>query len=412
MILNVLILFVIGSYPSFSADSYQHYSSLTSREDVILVDDDGDGDYTSIQEAVNNSNPGDIIEIYSGTYNEYNIIISHPVHIIGIPHELGQGNDTGKPLITPSHFLNFFVLMNIFSPFVSIGECCFQAYNEYDNNGAAILIKNSDYCTIFDCDLKDIGGGIEIWHSYNTIIQNNTMDNIFEFGIWMQPSSYNNTIRNNTISNFGGFGIDFNLDLEAPYNCSLVNNHISEGNVGIKAVGSGIMIFDNVIENCYESGVASSSFKSLIHNRIYNCSKGINIICNNNLIKENLISGCKVGMKIFCQGINASLIQNNEIRNSRIGMIIDEPDVYIMSITQNNFIQNKIQTFFTAINPSRSNSIWSKNYWGETLNLPKSLFGFGILLFSNTDFAIGLPIPWVCYDLHPAQEPYDIPGMS
>lgn len=409
MTFGILLLFFIGSFSSFCADTFEQDSYLTSKKNVILVDDDGDGDYTSLKVAVNNSNSGDIIEIYSGTYNESNIVIFHPISIIGIPYELGQGNDTGKPLIKQSLFNEDNILIRILSSFVSIGECIFQAYNE---SGLIIYLKNSNYCTVFNNDFKDMGGAITIWSCYNTVIQNNTINNAYWGGILMEPSSNNNTICNNIISNVGGGwygGIDINLYLEAPYNCSIVKNHISNcSRNGIYAEGSGISITDNVIENCNGIGISSISFKSLLRNRIYNCSKGIKIICNSNIIKENLVSGCEVGMKIRCQGKHMSLIEKNEIRNSIIGMNIDEPDVSIVNITRNNFIQNKIQAIFSAINPSRCNSIWGENYWGKTLNHPKPLFGFGILLFSHFEYPIGLPVPWICFDMHPAQEPYDI----
>jgi parallel beta-helix repeat protein len=411
MIFGISLLFFIGSFPSFSAEMSQRDSNSISREEVILVDDDGDGDYTSIQEAVNNSNPGDIIEIYSGTYNEYNIVISHPISLIGISHEFGGGNDTGKPIIKQFLFLDeIYTLIDVLSNYVSIRECIFQPYNETDYNGCGIYLKNSNYCTISDNEFHGMGGGISFTGSPNTVIQNNSINNADSIGIYMW-SSYNSTIRNNTISNIGWNGIDINFNLETPYNCSIVDNHISNCSVdGIYADGSGIIITDNVIENCLNNGISSVSFGSLIHNRISNCSKGINVICSSNMIKENLVVDCIVGMKILCQG-ESTLIENNEIRNSITGMNIDEPDVYMVNITRNNFIQNKIQTIFTAINPLLCNSIWSENYWGNTLSHPKSLFGFGILLFAHSEYPIGVPVPWICFDMRPAQEPYNIPGM-
>jgi len=411
---GVLLLFLLMSFPTFSADTYKQDSSVISKGNVIIVDDEGDGDYTSIQEAVNNSNAGDIIEIYSGTYNEYNIVISHPISIIGIPHELGVGNDTGKPVIKPPHFLNeFYHIMDVFSTTVfSIGYCVFQAYNESDNNGLGIYLKNSHYCTVFNIDFKDMGAGISIWNCQNTVIQNNTINNADYGGIWWEPISYNNSILNNTISNIGGNGIDMNLYLGPPFNCTIAKNRISNGlKDGIIVKGPGSIVTDNVIENCFNIGISSISISSLLHNHISNCSKGINVICSSSTIKENLIVDCTVGMKILCQGEN-NIIENNEIRNSIIGMNIDEPAVYSVNITRNNFIQNKIQTIFTAIYPLFCNSIWSENYWGKTLNHPKPLFGFGILLFSHSEYPIGLPVPWICFDMHPAQEPYDIPGMN
>jgi len=68
---------------------------------IITVDDEpGDADYTSIKEALNNSNFGDTIEVYSGIYKEDDItIFISNLTINAIPYELGEGNDSGKPII-------------------------------------------------------------------------------------------------------------------------------------------------------------------------------------------------------------------------------------------------------------------------------------------------------------------------
>ena len=69
----------------------------------IIVDDEGDGDFTSIQEAIDFAQPGDIIKVYSGTYDDIlypdSIIIDKSLKLEGIAEEYEQGDDTGKPEI-------------------------------------------------------------------------------------------------------------------------------------------------------------------------------------------------------------------------------------------------------------------------------------------------------------------------
>ena len=71
--------------------------NLTSM-DTITVDDEGDGDYTSIQDAIDDANPGDTIKVYSGTYIE-NVVVDKQLAIMGIGEELGIGDDVDKPSI-------------------------------------------------------------------------------------------------------------------------------------------------------------------------------------------------------------------------------------------------------------------------------------------------------------------------
>ena len=63
-------------------------------------------------------------------------------------------------------------------------------------------------------------------------------------------------------------------------------------------------------------------------------------------------------------------------------------------ITKNNFLESD-PFFQSGINE------WNENYWGQPLDAPKRIIGrigyFGI-------------IPWLNFDEHPAQEPYDIGG--
>ena len=51
--------------------------------DIIYVDDDGNADYTKIQDAINNSNPGDTIFVYNGTYHENIIVNKTSIQLIG-----------------------------------------------------------------------------------------------------------------------------------------------------------------------------------------------------------------------------------------------------------------------------------------------------------------------------------------
>ena len=53
-----------------------------SYNDILYVDDDGGVDYTKIQDAIDNSNPGDTIFVYSGFYHE-NLNINKELILMG-----------------------------------------------------------------------------------------------------------------------------------------------------------------------------------------------------------------------------------------------------------------------------------------------------------------------------------------
>ena len=87
--------------PSVAIDNVRYASIPISDKTVITVDDEGDGDYNSIKDALRFAYPGVTIEVYSGTYYENNINIGlRGLTLKGMPYELGSGNDTGKPVVT------------------------------------------------------------------------------------------------------------------------------------------------------------------------------------------------------------------------------------------------------------------------------------------------------------------------
>ena len=75
MIIGIILLLLILS-------SKITISFVTSNNDIIYVDDDGNADYTKIQDAIDNSNPGDTIFVYSGFYHE-SLNINKEIILIG-----------------------------------------------------------------------------------------------------------------------------------------------------------------------------------------------------------------------------------------------------------------------------------------------------------------------------------------
>ena len=244
VIFSISILFVLPCFFPLASSSTLEKQDNVSR-DVIIVDDEGDGDYTSIKEAVNNTNPGDTIEVYSGTYYEYGIeIYTENITLRGIPYELGNGGDTGKPFINGEgkdtvirYMMTEGVLVTGFrmengNGIVTIykSKNCIFSNNDINNAiGVLIFSQGSTNIQILHNNISHslIRQGINFLDcSYFTISDNIITDVTTGICVW---DSDNNTITGNKIMRCRDFGIDV-----AGSNNKIIGNHLENNSIGVQ----------------------------------------------------------------------------------------------------------------------------------------------------------------------------------
>jgi nitrous oxidase accessory protein NosD len=116
-------------------------------------------------------------------------------------------------------------------------------------------------------------------------------------------------------------------------------------------------------------------------------------------IYGNIITGGSIGIQSgFGKGVH---IFRNTITNNSIGCLLFYAE--LTEVSENNFIDNFQQVGFINCR----SILWDGNYWDNTLLKVKVILG-GYLFSGNPS----LFIPFFNLDRHPAQEPYDIYGMS
>ncbi|MEA2055032.1 MAG: right-handed parallel beta-helix repeat-containing protein [Candidatus Thermoplasmatota archaeon] len=246
-------------------DSYDDAAEL--KGNIITVDNEGDGDYLSIKEAVTNANPGDIIEVYSGDYYECNITITNPnLTLKGIPYELGIGNDTGKPFIH-GQGLNTVMI-------IKADDVILTGFS-MENSGTSYAHGIISICSCNNCLVSDNGFSHSVMscigciNSSNTkIIGNNISHSIIRHGITLHDSN-NNTVANNTITDMGSEGIciwssDYNtitgnkisrckgygIDLPGGDHNTVVQNSFEDNHVGVFLDGyHNLIAKNNFIDN-------------------------------------------------------------------------------------------------------------------------------------------------------------------
>ncbi|MCX6665867.1 MAG: right-handed parallel beta-helix repeat-containing protein [Euryarchaeota archaeon] len=224
-------------------------------QNIIIVDKTGNGDYTTITEAVQHAEPTDIIQIQPGIYAEHTININKKISLIGTNTETCIVDCSGNPGF------------NLESSYVDITHL--QIINSKEQ---AILIQSeSTGCTISNCDIyPSQDNGIDMLSSYNTITNctfygdtmgrqaikiqgsNNKVDRCtlqhFSNGIMIIASANDNTIINcNILNNENGVDIRMNSN-----NNIIINNNIYSNFQGIKIwqnSNNNVIYLNNIFKN-------------------------------------------------------------------------------------------------------------------------------------------------------------------
>jgi len=268
-IIWTLMLVVLLSVPV--STGYRLIENHPFPKHIITVDNEpGDADYTSIKEALDQSSPGDTIEVFSGTYYEHGIeVVKAGISLIGIPHELGNGSDTGKPFINGQGLDD---VIDIKAPNVTVTE--FHIENRGEGYWCIILMnRQANSCVISNNALCYTENSIIGCNSNYTKIINNTIRYAdVRYGICLSPYDHN-------------------------------------------------LVSDNVVDHC-PTGICfvGGNYNTILRNQISNCSDfGIDIAGGGiNTFQFNTIENNAYGLHIYQSGYNR-IKQNNFINNTRQG---------------------------------------------------------------------------------------------
>ncbi len=270
--LLLFTLLFLDIFIVFNVQGVQLVNTVTEKN-VIIVDIKGKGDYSSIQDAINDAQKGSKIYITKGEYCEI-LDIRKQIELIG--------EDKDLTLINPISKTNKFAI-HIGAENVKIKDISIKNRGPGPYSSAIrITASNTE---IYDCNIIDTPVGIAIWSS-NNIIENCYFNGCKDEGIALLGTSYSDC-SNNEISNCI---FEKNCDgIELQYssrniidNCEFYDNTHS----GIDAIASSND--ENIISNCeiYNNDVYGIYLASSSHNQIIDCiisnNKDGNIVMNKN----------------------------------------------------------------------------------------------------------------------------------
>ena len=376
---KIIVTWIIGvlllssfTITSVSNDS-QNTVNTNSNGNKLYVGGSGPGNYSSIQDAIDNTTPGDTIYVYPGFYQE-NLVIDKSIQLIGHNKTttIIDGSKTDNTLLiydTSYVAVTQFTIQNSGN---DSGHCAgiyviWSNYNTiYDNiisnNFFGILITSYSFNTISDNNISSNDhDGIYIISDYNNIT-NNIVNSNQEYGMLIS-GDYNNITNNiaNSNSNYDGICIsgDYNnitnnianSNYENGISIKSDNNNVKGNNVSSNGYFGGIML-DGDSNNVEKNNIRSNNIEGIYimggydniiinNNIISNHQNGIQIYglsTGNKIINNNIISNHENGIFIFFTNVGNNIIGNNISSNNADGIYI--MGGYNNNITNNNIISN------------------------------------------------------------------------
>jgi parallel beta-helix repeat protein len=245
LIILILLLLVVVNTALSSANFNNHY----------IVDDEGDGDFTNIQDAINNATDGDFIWVYSGNYSG-DININKTLSIIGVDQEYLNGSDTGNPRIWASRVYIHQTTGVLFTNFSLEGNPDACKIKIEDSNNCSIINCSADYLLLYNANKMivdhcvftptfDYFASVNLILSSNNIITNNICiagapNTIYNTGICLQASNNNQLLNNTCIArdSINTMATDPAIYISLSHNNIIKGNNITQSDIGVKLRGS------------------------------------------------------------------------------------------------------------------------------------------------------------------------------
>ncbi len=389
LVFLTVIFFLVAQLPLFSkANSVCNETIKNSESSVFFVGGNNTGNYTKIQDAIDDATDGDKIFVFSGVYYE-NIVIDKSISL--------QGENKDNTFIDGGKTID---VIRVIKDNVTINN--FTICNSGPTINDAGIELNSDDCLIQNIFLFNVSYGIWIKNGKNNVIKNNSINALWD-GIWLFKSGYN-IMKNNYLFDCGfvldGSELsDFLQDIDTSNTANNKTVYYIKNKQYVKIQQDAGQVIIVNCSNCEISNLKISNVtdcieviysdnNTIINNSLYNSTDhGIRMFeSNNNIIKNNIIYNNPVGISFsgvtylgdeyfnfreanIVGNCTNNLIFNNKIMNNfhrGICLITSNDNL----ICKNVFIENRMSAYF-----ENCKNIWSNNYWNRPRLFPKLIFG-------------------------------------
>jgi parallel beta-helix repeat protein len=373
---------------NFKGVNIEQPTVFSHRGNTLYVGGSGPGNYTNIQDAINDANDGDTIIVFNGEYFEF-IVVDKSINLIGENRNftiiigyvaftlsivadwvnmsgftIRNGRSSGEGVRIDSNH------NNIFNNIIETPNDNVRIFGEYNTITDNIikgdtLILSGDSNTISDNTISNIYHGIYITDASDNIISYNIFSNS---GLFISGNEvWNNIVINNMMNGkplvylYGES--DLLLDVDAGQivlvNCTNIivqNQEIFNTTAGILLWESNkCRISDSTLEKnhygIYINGWGNIVNKNTIASNTY---EGIRLFGDSNIISNNIITNNDDG--IYLTHSNHNNINNNTITtNKYYGLLLD------YGSDLNNIINNIFKSNDGGIRISSNNNVISDN---------------------------------------------------
>ena len=279
MIKKTLVYMMVVTF-IFLNFTYSTHSTYET-DSILFVGGTGEGNFSSINEALDNSTDGDIIYVYNGSYNE-RLVLNKSVSLLGENKNdtifSGRHNFNILNLISSNVTVQGFLFINSSNAMLISNDCknIFINDNVFYNNSNGILSEESNINVTIKCNsFINNSEGIRFYNTSNSLI----CDNYF-FGaekgegiILRNKSNFNNISKNRIF--FTGTGI---LNQGYSNNNVIISNNVSSNYVGVSAsFCADLFIFSNELYNNsrYAVYIDNSGFFNVTNNSVIMNNFGI-----------------------------------------------------------------------------------------------------------------------------------------